>query len=104
MNRGTISNRRRSLMAALAAAALSVAALAVSLSAGPARADVNGALKGVGSGRCLDVPNSSQTDGTFLQIYDCSGGANQQWTSTSSGTLTVYGNKCLDVPHQATTA
>jgi uncharacterized membrane protein len=103
-NRGSISRRSRSLIAALGAAALAVAALAVTLSASPAQADVSGALRGVGSNRCLDVPNSSQTDGTFLQIYDCSGGAGQQWTSTSGGTLTVYGNKCLDVPHQATSA
>jgi len=103
-NRGSISRRSRSLIAALGAAALAVAALAVTLSASPAQADVSGALRGVGSSRCLDVPNSSQTDGTFLQINDCSGAANQQWTSTSSGTLTVYGNKCLDVPHQATSA
>jgi endo-1,4-beta-xylanase len=60
------------------------------------------ALRGVGSGRCLDVPNSSQSDGTLLQIWDCSGGANQQWAQTSSNQLTVYGNKCLDVPGHAT--
>jgi Ricin-type beta-trefoil lectin domain-like len=37
-------------------------------------------LRGVGSGRCLDVPGASQANGTQVQIYDCSGGANQQWT------------------------
>ncbi|MFL6117851.1 MAG: non-reducing end alpha-L-arabinofuranosidase family hydrolase [Catenulispora sp.] len=102
MNR-SISRRSRSLIAALAAAVAVLVALAAMLVASPAQAATSGALRGVGSGRCLDVPNSSQTDGTFLQIYDCSGGANQQWTSTSSGTLTAYG-KCLDVPHQATSA
>jgi hypothetical protein len=105
MNNGIISRSRRSLIAALAALALAGAALAVTLAAGPARADVTGALRGVGSGRCLDVPNASQSDGTFLQIYDCSGGANQQWTLTSGGALTVYGGaKCLDVTGKATTA
>jgi hypothetical protein len=64
----------------------------------------SGVLRGVGSGRCLDVPNASQTDGTTLQIWDCNGGANQQWTLTTSGQLTVYGSKCLDVPGHATTA
>jgi len=64
-----------------------------------------GPLRGAASNRCLDVPNSTQTDGTFLQIYDCSGGANQQWTLTSSGALTIYGGaKCLDVPGHAKTA
>ena len=63
-----------------------------------------GALRGVGSSRCLDVPNASQTDGTFLDIWDCTGSAGQQWTLTSSNQLTVYGSKCLDVPGHATAA
>jgi hypothetical protein len=48
------------------------------------------------SGRCVDVPNSSSTNGTQVQLYDCWGGSNQLWTSGSSKQLTVYGNKCLD--------
>ncbi|MBP2706846.1 lectin [Microbispora sp. RL4-1S] len=55
------------------------------------------AIKGVGSGRCLDVTGSSQSNGAQAQIYDCNGQANQQWTSTSASELRVYGNKCLDV-------
>ncbi|MGA5797713.1 endo-1,4-beta-xylanase [Streptomyces cellulosae] len=54
------------------------------------------AIKGVGSGRCLDVPNASTTDGTQVQLYDCNGRTNQSWELTSSGELRVYGNKCLD--------
>ncbi|MEV0661749.1 endo-1,4-beta-xylanase [Actinomadura luteofluorescens] len=53
-------------------------------------------IKGVGSGRCLDVPNAGTADGTQLQLWDCHGGTNQQWTSTSAGELRVYGDKCLD--------
>lgn len=64
----------------------------------------SGVLRGVGSGRCLDVPNAAQTDGTLLNIWDCNGGANQQWTLTAGGALTVYGSKCLDVPGHATAA
>ncbi|MBO9556205.1 ricin-type beta-trefoil lectin domain protein [Cellulomonas sp.] len=64
----------------------------------------SGVLRGVGSGRCLDVPNASQTDGTAVAIWDCNGGSNQQWTSTANGQLVVYGNKCLDVPGHATAA
>ncbi|MBE1495833.1 hypothetical protein H4696_002933 [Amycolatopsis lexingtonensis] len=106
MDRRSISRRSRSKIAALTAAGTVTAAMtvAVTLGAGPALADVTGSLRGVGSGRCLDVPNASQTDGTSLQIYDCSGGAGQQWTSTASGQLTVFGGKCLDVPGSATTA
>jgi hypothetical protein len=62
-----------------------------------------GVLRGVGSGKCLDVPGQATTDGTLLQIWDCNGGANQQWTHLSNGELQVYGNKCLDVPNKATT-
>ncbi|MFI7225938.1 lectin [Nonomuraea angiospora] len=56
-----------------------------------------GALKGAGSGRCLDVSGASQANGAQTQIWDCNGQANQQWTATTSGELRVYGGKCLDV-------
>ncbi|MEU7662048.1 endo-1,4-beta-xylanase [Streptomyces lincolnensis] len=56
----------------------------------------SGPVKGVASGRCLDVPGNSTTDGTQLQVWDCHSGTNQQWTSTAAGELRVYGNKCLD--------
>ncbi|MGW4637074.1 ricin-type beta-trefoil lectin domain protein [Sphaerisporangium sp. NPDC004334] len=63
-----------------------------------------GVLRGVGSNRCLDVPNASTTNGTLLAIWDCNNGANQQWTYRSNGALQVYGNKCLDVPNHSATA
>ncbi|MFI0898948.1 ricin-type beta-trefoil lectin domain protein [Streptomyces sp. NPDC020983] len=53
-------------------------------------------IVGVGSGRCVDVPNQSQTAGTQVELWDCNGGSNQQWTSTSSHELRVYGGACLD--------
>ncbi|GGO22958.1 alpha-galactosidase [Microbispora rosea subsp. aerata] len=59
-------------------------------------------LKGVGSGRCLDVTEASQANGTEVVIWDCHGRANQQWTYTSAGELRVYGNKCLDVYNRGT--
>ncbi|HEX9338055.1 MAG TPA: RICIN domain-containing protein [Pseudonocardiaceae bacterium] len=31
------------------------------------------------SGRCLDATGVSSADGTPLQIWDCTGGANQVW-------------------------
>jgi len=64
----------------------------------------SGVLRGVGSNRCLDVPNAATANGTLLEIWDCNGGSNQQWTYLSNGELQVYGNKCLDVPNNATTA
>jgi non-reducing end alpha-L-arabinofuranosidase len=65
-----------------------------------------GALHAVGAGRCLDDPNSSTTLGTQQQIWACSGAANQTWTRTSSGTVTVSvggSTLCLDANGQGTT-
>ncbi|HZF91875.1 MAG TPA: non-reducing end alpha-L-arabinofuranosidase family hydrolase [Streptomyces sp.] len=91
---------RRHLSVVLAA----LVASAATLVANPAQAATTGAVRGVGSNRCLDVPGAAQTDGTNLQIWDCHRGTNQQWTLTDNNQLTVYGNKCLDVPGHATTA
>jgi endo-1,4-beta-xylanase len=63
-----------------------------------------GAVHAVGAGRCLDVTGASTTPGTLLQIWDCSGGTNQQWTH-SGNQLTVYGGSntlCLDAFGQGT--
>lgn len=62
----------------------------------------SGAIVGVGSGRCVDVPNQSQTAGTQVELWDCNGGSNQQWTTTSAGELRVYGSDCLDAAGQGT--
>ncbi|EWM10402.1 hypothetical protein KUTG_00706 [Kutzneria sp. 744] len=36
------------------------------------------------AGKCLDVPNSTTTPGTQLQIWSCSGRPNQAWSRTPS--------------------
>ncbi|MFI1335892.1 glycoside hydrolase family 27 protein [Streptomyces sp. NPDC020845] len=67
--------------------------------------DVTGELRAVGAGKCLDVPNSSTTSGTQLQIWSCSGGANQTWTRTSANQLTIYSGGsqlCLDAYDRGT--
>jgi endo-1,4-beta-xylanase len=53
-------------------------------------------IRGTQSGRCIDVPNASQSNGTRVALYDCNRQTNQQWTYTSSRQLTVFGNVCLD--------
>ncbi|MGX7673692.1 ricin-type beta-trefoil lectin domain protein [Plantactinospora sp. DSM 117369] len=53
-------------------------------------------IVGVQSNRCVDVPNGSRTNGTRVQLYDCNGQVQQQWTYTSNKQLQVYGNMCLD--------
>ena len=62
-------------------------------------------LHAVGAGKCLDVPNSTTTPGTQLQIYACNGRPNQAWTHTPSGQLTITlggANRCMDAYDQAT--
>jgi hypothetical protein len=49
------------------------------------------------SARCLEVPNSTTTNGTQMQLWDCGTATGQRWTYTSGRQLTVYGGtKCLD--------
>jgi poly(3-hydroxybutyrate) depolymerase len=62
----------------------------------------NGQIVGQQSNRCIDIGNSSTTNGTQAQLWDCNGGNNQHWTYTSSKQLMVYGNKCLDASGQGT--
>jgi dienelactone hydrolase len=61
-----------------------------------------GKVVGAASGRCLDVPNSSQTNGTQVQLWDCLDRAGQKWTRTDAGELRVYGGKCLDAEASGT--
>jgi hypothetical protein len=59
-------------------------------------------IVGTQSGRCVDVPNASTTNGTQVYLWDCNGGTNQRWTYTAGRQLMVYGNKCLDASGQGT--
>ncbi|MBW8737358.1 MAG: RICIN domain-containing protein [Streptomyces turgidiscabies] len=96
---------RRRLSALFAAVVAALAALAALLVAGPAGAAATSDVRGVDSGKCLDVSGFSQTDGANVQMWDCHGGVNQQWTLTDSAQLTVYGNnKCLDARGGGTSA
>lgn len=42
----------------------------------------DGSLRNTLTGKCLDDPNSSTANKTWLQIYDCNGHANQKWALT----------------------
>jgi O-glycosyl hydrolase len=61
-------------------------------------------LRNTNASRCLDVPGKVQTNGTQLNLWDCNGGTNQQWTNTSGKQLQVYGSKCLDAENAGTAA
>ncbi|ACU73790.1 Ricin B lectin [Catenulispora acidiphila DSM 44928] len=65
-----------------------------------------GALHAVGAGKCVDVPNSTTTSGTQVQIYSCNGQANQAFTHNSTSELTVTDagvTDCLDANNKGTT-
>jgi hypothetical protein len=69
----------------------------------PAGPGPTGTVRAVGAGKCLDVPNSSA--GTQARIWDCGGGALQNWNRTASGQLTINGGaSCLDANGQGTSA
>ncbi|MFI5908405.1 ricin-type beta-trefoil lectin domain protein [Dactylosporangium sp. NPDC051541] len=70
--------------------------LSVVAGSGGPTGGATGPLRNLNAGRCLDVPSQSQNNGTQLALWDCNGGANQQWTLTSNKQLQVYGSKCLD--------
>ncbi|WP_039906502.1 ricin-type beta-trefoil lectin domain protein [Micromonospora lupini] len=53
-------------------------------------------IVGTQSGRCVDVPNASRTNGTRVTLYDCNRQINQTWTYTANKQLQVYGTMCLD--------
>jgi alpha-galactosidase len=66
-----------------------------------------GALHAVGASKCLEVPNSSTTGGTQVDINACTGAANQTFTHSGSNQLTVYSGgsqMCLDANNKGTTA
>jgi hypothetical protein len=63
----------------------------------PATGSPGSEIKGVASGRCIDVPGFSTTNGTQLDLWECNGGGNQSWNATAAHEITVYGNKCMQI-------
>ncbi|MEV7806024.1 non-reducing end alpha-L-arabinofuranosidase family hydrolase [Microbispora sp. NPDC088329] len=91
----TVAVRLTAALVTVLAAALVTAAPA-SAAAAP--------LVGTGSGRCLDVAGNTDALGTALQIWDCSGGANQAFEFTSAGELRTFnGTRCVDAYNMGTT-
>ena len=53
-------------------------------------------LVSTSSGRCLDAYDNQTSPGTKIEIWDCNGGYNQEWSATSAGDLRAYqGSECL---------
>ena len=62
---------------------------ATSAPSGPITSSLNTA-------KCADDSAFSTANGNKIQMWDCTGGVNQQWTAEPDGTLQVYG-KCMDI-------
>ncbi|WP_275001463.1 cellulase family glycosylhydrolase [Promicromonospora iranensis] len=60
------------------------------------------AVVGAASNRCLDIPNSSTTNGTQAQLWDCASRSSQTFARSSAGELKVNG-KCLEAAGWGTT-
>lgn len=77
--------------------------LRVSIAAGlcgavPAHAAGSSTLVSADSQRCLDIAKGSQEPRAPAIIFDCHGGANQQWEFTAAGELRTFdGARCLDI-------
>jgi len=66
------------------------------VSGGSPPAGTTSRFQGTGSGRCLDVENASTAAGAGTLIWDCSTAPNQSWTTSETGEIRVFGDKCLD--------
>ncbi|RLU86347.1 hypothetical protein CTZ27_25615 [Streptomyces griseocarneus] len=53
------------------------------------------------SGMCLDVAEGGTRNGTPVLVYDCTGGANQQWVRSGSGLRNPVSGRCLTAPSTA---
>jgi len=103
----TTSSTTSTISASVPAHATVMYRVAGGSSSGGGGGSSTGPLTAVAAGKCLDVPNSSTTLGTQLQINACTGAANQTWTHTSSNQLTVGisgTTLCLDAYNNQTSA
>jgi O-glycosyl hydrolase len=53
-------------------------------------------IAGDDTAECVDDNAGSATNGTIIEMWDCTGGAAQNWTVASNGTVGIN-SKCLDI-------
>jgi len=75
-----------------------LAALAVLVAGGEARADRGVFTLSTPAGKCVDVygPNA-RDNGAKVQVYDCHGKPNQQWYMQGAQVVNAGSGRCLDV-------
>jgi hypothetical protein len=92
-------NLRRRLATVAAAALVLTGGVFVATASEAAVIGTAGTFVSAASNRCLTVLGASTTRGSGIVVFDCNGGANQQWTLTAAKELRVYSGgdvKCLD--------
>ncbi|MEV4627930.1 serine/threonine protein kinase [Micromonospora sp. NPDC049523] len=67
----------------------------------PSDVPAGNSIVNVGSGRCVDIPDSVAADGVGVQMWDCHQPPGQLWTFPTDGTVRSLG-KCLDVSDRST--
>ncbi|MFJ4678446.1 RICIN domain-containing protein [Kitasatospora sp. NPDC088783] len=87
-----------------AAATLAIAATVSILPTGDASATTFGSrLINVNSGKCLEVTDWSTANGAGIRQWDCTGGANQNWTWDGQGRwVNQYSGKCMEIKDWST--
>jgi Ricin-type beta-trefoil lectin domain len=66
--------------------------------AGSAGGSTGPITAGANSAKCADDNAQSTANGTKIQMWNCNGGANQQWHATSGTLVNPASGKCLDDP------
>ncbi|WP_405827177.1 MULTISPECIES: RICIN domain-containing protein [unclassified Streptomyces] len=54
------------------------------------------------SGKCLEVADWSTSNGAVVRQWECTGGANQQWTGNGTILKNVNSGKCLEIADWST--
>jgi arabinan endo-1,5-alpha-L-arabinosidase len=53
---------------------------------------------GYDTSKCVDDDKSGSANGTIVQVWDCNGGANQNWQSVNGTLINTKNGTCLDDP------
>ena len=50
----------------------------------------------------MDITGANYSNGTGIELWQCNGGANQQWQATNGTLVNPASGKCLDDPNSNT--
>ncbi|MFJ6737730.1 glycoside hydrolase family 19 protein [Streptomyces sp. NPDC091279] len=93
---GWFRSRRFAVAAGLTAALAALVATLLTMPLNASLASADGSQITGLAGKCVDVAEANNANGTPVQLYDCNGTPAQQWTIGTDGTIRALG-KCLDV-------